>query len=322
MTSSQQTLTGLTDPLTTFFVTVSDGCSPDEIVQLDVIVYPVPDITFTVDGEGCAPSVFTADTATQTGIPPVTIISWLWYFGDGATSTDPFFTSHEYLTADTFDVSLVVISIDGCKDSISMPGAAIAYGPPTAEFTLNQNGSELLPPETTILSPTVDFVDSSTTNVSIWVWDFGDPNSGADNNSWDQNPSHMYTDTGTYTITLIVFTADSCSDTITHELTVTGEYILFAPNAFTPGGGDENDYFFPKGIGVDGQSFELYIFDRWGDLIATVKGVWSDDPEIGWDGRANKGNSEAQIDVYVWLIRTDDFKGVSHEYVGHVTLLR
>ena len=132
----------------------------------------------------------------------------------------------------------------------------------------------------------------------------------------------MFEDTGTYTIMQVVMSSEGCNDTIWDTLVITGDYIIFAPNAFTPGGGDENDYFFPKGIGIDGQSFELYIFDRWGDLIATVKGVWSDDPEIGWDGRANQGSREAQIDVYVWLIRTDDFRGVSHEYVGHVTLLR
>ena len=78
----------------------------------------------------------------------------------------------------------------------------------------------------------------------------------------------------------------------------------------------------PKGLGVDGEEFEMYIYDRWGDLIDKVTGVWSDDPNIGWDGHANEGESIAQNDVYVWLIRTQDFYGEEHEYIGHVTLLR
>ena len=120
----------------------------------------------------------------------------------------------------------------------------------------------------------------------------------------------------------VVTSSEGCSDTIYDTLTVTGDYIIFAPNAFTPNGDGDNDFFFPKGIGVDGESFELYIFNRWGDLIATVTGIWSDEDGIGWDGHANVGDEQAQMDVYVWLIRTDDFSGATHEYVGHVTLLK
>ena len=100
------------------------------------------------------------------------------------------------------------------------------------------------------------------------------------------------------------------------------EYILFAPNAFTPNDDGDNEYFMPKGIGVEGDEFELYIYDRWGDLIAEVTGNFSSDLTVGWDGRANKGPEQAQIDVYVWLIKTKDINGVRHEYVGHVSLIR
>ena len=90
----------------------------------------------------------------------------------------------------------------------------------------------------------------------------------------------------------------------------------------TLGSDGDNDYFMPKGLGVNGEEFEMYIYDRWGDQIDKVTGVWSDDPSIGWDGHANEGKKVAQNDVYVWLIRTEDFRGESHEYIGHVTLLR
>ena len=93
-------------------------------------------------------------------------------------------------------------------------------------------------------------------------------------------------------------------------------------NVFTPDGDGDNDFFFPKGIGVNGESFQLFIYDRWGDLIAEVSGIWSDDISIGWDGHANYGTDAAQQDVYIWLIITEDFRGDSHKYVGHVTLLR
>ena len=45
----------------------------------------------------------------------------------------------------------------------------------------------------------VDFVDRSTGNVTSWTWDFGDGSS-----SNEQNPTHVFTDAGRYTISLTV----------------------------------------------------------------------------------------------------------------------
>ena len=75
--------------------------------------------------------------------------------------------------------------------------------------------------------------------------------------------------------------------------------------------------FFPKGIGIDENNFDFYIFDRWGDMIFK-----SDDINEPWDGKANDGKKEAQIDTYVWLIRTYDINGLEHEYVGKVSIIQ
>ena len=37
-----------------------------------------------------------------------------------------------------------------------------------------------------------------------WLWDFGDPASGANNTSTDQNPTHTFSGSGTYTVSLTV----------------------------------------------------------------------------------------------------------------------
>lgn len=50
----------------------------------------------------------------------------------------------------------------------------------------------------------VSFTDLSTGYIDTWNWDFGDPASGADNYSNDENPTHLYRSTGKYTITLTV----------------------------------------------------------------------------------------------------------------------
>jgi len=47
-----------------------------------------------------------------------------------------------------------------------------------------------------------------------------------------QNPSHLYSGIGTYTVKLIVKNAAGCIDSITYTLEVTEEYTYYIPNAF------------------------------------------------------------------------------------------
>ncbi|HIA07118.1 MAG TPA: T9SS type B sorting domain-containing protein, partial [Flavobacteriales bacterium] len=96
--------------------------------------------------------------------------------------------------------------------------------------------------------------------------------------------------------------------------------VLFTPNTFTPDGDGNNEFFFPKGIGIEEETFSFYIYDRWGDMVFKSEGSFTN--VIGWDGIANNGKETSQQDVFVWLIRTEDQNGNAHEYVGHVTLLR
>ena len=135
-----------------------------------------------------------------------------------------------------------------------------------------------------------------------------------------QDPIHTYEDTGIYNVMLTVENAFGCVDTAMHNVKIISEYILFAPNAFSPNDDSFNNYFRPKVIGMDESEFELNIYDRWGNLIYEYKGEYT-----GWrglDGKANNGNISAQIDVYVWLIRVRDLNDVDHEYIGHVALIK
>ncbi|MCE9537600.1 MAG: gliding motility-associated C-terminal domain-containing protein, partial [Bacteroidetes bacterium] len=63
--------------------------------------------------------------------------------------------------------------------------------------------------------------------------------------------------------------------------------------------------------------FEMFIFDRWGNLI-----YQTDDIKKPWDGKANHGNELAQSDVYVYTVKITDFKMIKHKYRGVVTLVK
>lgn len=91
------------------------------------------------------------------------------------------------------------------------------------------------------------------------------------------------------------------------------EPIIYVPNTFTPNLDGINTLFLALGGNI--RSFEMTVYDRWGELIFT-----SNDMKIGWDGTYN--GKKCQDGTYVWKIKATDFHDESHEYVGHVNLLR
>ena len=67
---------------------------------------------------------------------------------------------------------------------------------------------------------TVNFTDNSSGNPTDYLWDFGDPASGAANTSILPNPTHTFTAAGIFNIKLIVSIAGQCIDSITKPLSV------------------------------------------------------------------------------------------------------
>ena len=63
--------------------------------------------------------------------------------------------------------------------------------PPVAHFYAS--------PTSGVAPLTVNFTDQSKGQITSWSWDFGDGST-----STEQNPSHTYTDSGKYTVSLTV----------------------------------------------------------------------------------------------------------------------
>jgi PKD repeat protein len=61
---------------------------------------------------------------------------------------------------------------------------------------------------------TYHFLDQSYPSATSWVWNFGDPSSGTSNISTTQNPVHLYSSPGMYTVCLTITGTDSsCTST-------------------------------------------------------------------------------------------------------------
>jgi len=105
----------------------------------------------------------------------------------------------------------------------------------------------------------------------------------------------------------------NCRNTDTVCVTITQDWNLYIPNAFTPNNNDINDVFIPVGYGIS--ELELLIFDRWGELIFK-----SDDKAKGWNGTYK--NVLCKSDVYVYKVNFKTMNNHEETRVGSVTLLK
>ncbi len=134
-----------------------------------------------------------------------TITGWQWDLGDGSSSSqrNP---SHTYSGGGDFTVRLTVTDNLGAQGSVSKTVAAGPAGnqAPAAGFTSSCTDLDCA------------FTDGSTDDGSVtgWQWDFGD---GASSNQ--QNPSHLYTDPGVYTVGLTVTDNEGRTGSVSQQVT-------------------------------------------------------------------------------------------------------
>ncbi|MCJ7570727.1 MAG: PKD domain-containing protein [Candidatus Thermoplasmatota archaeon] len=142
-----------------------------------------------------------------------TISLWSWNFGDGTTSTTKN-SQHKYSAIGTYTVTLEVTDNDGVKKSISK---TIVINPP--EPPNNQpTPSFSFTPSTLTTDDTIQFIDASSDSdgwITAWLWNFGDGKT-----STSQNPTHKYTNSGTFTVSLQVTDDDGSSIPTSKTLTV------------------------------------------------------------------------------------------------------
>ena len=294
-----------TQPLvtTTFDFVVTDGCTtPPAFVSSTVTVHELPTINIAaLPDSGCEPLTV---NFTDLTLPPPT--AWNWNFGDANSNSNTAQVQnpvHEYQNDGTYDVSLSIATAEGCITDTVLSDFIDVFPLPNANFNLN-------PELVNLLNADIEFTDLSTGNIVDWDWDFGNGEASS-----EQNPSQLYTDTGTYSITLEVTTDKGCSDATVRELIVEPDFMFYVPNAFTPNDDGRNDYFRGYGEGVDWDTYQMSIFNRWGELIYYTENV-----EEPWRG-IYKGR-DVEVAVYTWKISLNDFKGEKHDYIGHVSVVR
>ncbi|MFN4124063.1 MAG: gliding motility-associated C-terminal domain-containing protein [Flavobacteriales bacterium] len=279
-------------------VFINDNNCLSEVFTSTVSVFEEPNAAFeALNTEGCRPlQVEFINNSTGPGT-----LSYTWNYGNFVTS-NAINPKYVYNNTGTFDVFLVAVTANGCRDTVFVDDLVKVYPNPVAIFTVNKE-------EVTLIDPTIR-VTSLSLNADNCYYYF---NSGEDYN--ECNFVHTFQDTGAYLLTHIVSNDFGCTDSVSRLIKVTLGYRIYIPNAFTPNNDGLNDLFMVYGDGIE--DFHIMIFNRWGEMM-----YQSYDIESGWDGRYRIDSGPAPTGVYnyVMTIRTKEKEFFT--YRGSITLVR
>lgn len=136
---------------------------------------------------------------------------WLWNFGDGSTST-LHHPSHVYTAPGTYSVSLAATTANGCSNSITMDDYISVVAPQLPAFSSTTTAG--------CLTQQIVFTNNSVNSVE-WLWNFGDGTTAT-----DENPTHIYQNSGNFAVSLTITTDNNCVYSKTKN-----NYINIANNA-------------------------------------------------------------------------------------------
>ena len=278
-------------------VVTDNTCSSEPFVgMIDVYAMPVAEFSSDVV-DGCEPLTVVFENQS---VHTSSSLYKVWNFGDGgsATESNP---GHTY-EAGVYSVNLSVVTGEGCADDITKNAYIQAYHKPTALFSMDEKVLDILDPTVTV----TNLADSVVSSEFTFNEPYGDQITA-------MQTAYEYPDTGAYSITQIVTTANGCLDTISGTLEVKPHYTFYIPNAFTPDDNTKNEKWIPQGESVI--DFNMTIYNRWNQEV-----FYSASLDNAWDGSFN--GKIAPQGVFTYKIETVDVLGVPHKYFGTFLLLR
>ena len=261
---------------TIYNVTLSDGCSDDVTLDLDIHVID----TFRVEAN-YGPEVCYGDSSyIELSLDQPDNFSITW---DGIYSPD----GHFYKSSPGIYKVNIENKLSGCQQEYDLiiPGA----DPLGAGFIKlpNQDCIDLVNNELNIVDLAFGYSDG--------YLNFGETDAHVD--LLNDKLEYIYDNIGEFDITQVVFNELGCSDTLVQTICVENVVQVFVPNIFSPNDDGENDFFSVFSLGIS--DFSLQIYDRWGNQVFT-----SNDINKSWNGRYS--GEKATSGVYVAVLKYKD----------------
>ncbi len=207
-----------------------------------------------------------------------------------------------YSVPGIYTVQLIATTPNRCSDTVKV--FVTIQNPPKADFNI-------IPTKTGLFNPRIEFEDKST-GAMVWEWYFGNGNI-----SNKQHPIHLYSEPGEYEVKLIILSEFLCSDSIIKTVTIVEDHKIYFPTAINVTS-YENYEFYPKGVGIDKENYELIIYNRFGEVVFQTR-----DFNTSWKGKYNSNKGEfVPQGIYSYFCRVRDLNGRFHVYSGHVNVFR
>lgn len=269
----------------------------------ELVWQPSPDVLLV------APETAASCTPLETVIvnrsrPVDSTYQLFWDFGDGTTATG-LAPSHRYEIPGRYDVYLSVTSPLGCFIDTVFEDLIFADEPPIADFIWTPEHPTSLNSELTLISDSERAIG--------WEWYFEED--GLPNIL--EQTQYVFADTGLQQVMLVVEDQYGCLDSISKNIDILPVSTYFLPNAFTPNDDGKNDIFIGVGVTQYFRSFNLRVFNRWGQIV-----FHSIDAQNGWNGRYQNSGKLAPNDVYTWQLEYTPSRGAVVSKTGQVVLMR
>jgi len=186
--------------------TTDSGCQ--STTMLPANVYPLP--TAAIIPKNVCLNALTPFTDASTSPAGSPINAWSWNFGDGSPNDVNQNPSHTYSTPGTYTITLIVTTVQGCKDTTT--STAVIYNPPIALYSDSVKGCAPVCATFNDLSTSIDGT------IASWQWSFPGGNPAI---SGLQNPKVCWNKPGVYGASLIVTSSYGCVDSVATPLYIT-----------------------------------------------------------------------------------------------------
>ncbi|MEM0998633.1 MAG: PKD domain-containing protein [Bacteroidota bacterium] len=184
-------------------VTTDFGCSDTLTGSVDV--WPKPSVNSITDPNICWPQPvsFSNNSTISNNWNSATVDIYDWRFGDN-TSGMGSSTTHAYAVANRYDDSLIVVTNNGCRDTLAE--TVDVWPKPVIDSV---TAPDICWPQAVQYEGFHQIPDNwNSASVTNHDWNFGDANTATSNPA-----SHVFATANQYTYTYVVTTGDGCRDT-------------------------------------------------------------------------------------------------------------
>lgn len=206
------TFTDIGSYLVTLTVADEEGLQDSETITVNVNEVNTSPIAVATATPLSGDAPLTVDFTGNASSDDKAITSYTWDFDDNGTASNQIDPSYTFTDPGTYNVSLTVTDEEGLQDVETVIIQVNAQNQPPNAIATATPLSGAVPLEVSFTG------DASSDDVAIasYLWDFQDGST-----STLANPSHTFTATGTYNVSLTVFDGEGLDDITSVSITVT-----------------------------------------------------------------------------------------------------